>query len=359
MDYWANATVGGQKLPQISHSQMASMNWRQQPAETISANLEEHFSAWTAKAKDHFVMNEEMDNYIYEVEKKTIQETITWRFSSVLLEEEAAGPQQKMMAMMQLAGMIIQKNPNIQVYDGSVGFNSGTHLFLNNGMGRYFITFDPEFPLCMKAAENGAVKQDIENGIKAAYCIEYSVTASAKGKPDQFNMHGAGIVFVQHCVKNQNRLFTLAHFMSERVSSHACSAARDFASNFNMTGTSPSAPAGSMKQHIQNTAILPDLIDLRDPNEVEVHEKSNNDAIIEEVIVPDGTNEVQVQEPIISAFWDAECAKGNMCAKKQSDGAGQSDGAEQSGGALQSCGSNAVNNDGTFDSAWEIVGNQA
>ena len=61
----------------------------------------------------------------------------------------------------------------------------------------------------------------------------------------------------------------------------------------------------------------------------------------------------------ISAFWDAECAKGHICAKKQSDGAGQSDGAEQSGGALQSCGSNAVNNDGTFDSAWEIVGNQA
>ena len=84
-------------------------------------------------------------------------------------------PNAKNLAMLKMAGEIISDLNSgygqCTVFDGQKLWKADTEAFLNNGLGNFFITFDPVFQLAMADTDCGTLRQDAPGEINAAFCI--------------------------------------------------------------------------------------------------------------------------------------------------------------------------------------------
>ena len=143
-----------------------------------------------------------------------------------------------------MAGEIIaahtQNLGQCNVLDGVVPWVTGTELFLQNGLGLYFLSFDPPFQLHMDGNADGTLKPDVPGGINAAFVLQFALSTD-EGKMT-FTMVNAGIIFIQHCVLNNTRMHTLAHIMQDQLAHSASMAALRVTKCTPASSTAPKSP---------------------------------------------------------------------------------------------------------------------
>ena len=241
LDRWADATIGGKKIAEISSEELQSRSWKQLDGDALTTNLEQHYNAiFEAAAQDGGKVHEELEKHIWESEMANITAMQTWEFARDIIHKQN-GPKAEQKAMLKMAGEIIRDFEGCYgqctVFDGHKPWTTTTEAFLSNGMGNFFLTFDPIFMLAMAGNASGTLKQDAPGGIYAAFCIQFALNTSDNVT---FSMLGAGIIFVQHCIQNPMRLSTLAHIMKEHLSVLACAMAAESASR--LTCAAAAAP---------------------------------------------------------------------------------------------------------------------
>ena len=227
VDQWSNVTIGGRKVAELTADELNNNNWNPLPSDTIKQNLEESHQAIVNASmfvKDEAKENAEMEDSIWPHEIEGLMNMKTWAYAQEIIH----GGKVQGMAMFRMAGEVIKacadmpKATSCVVLDGFGAFYPETELFLNNGTGNYFVTFDPPFVLRMGG--NGTnLKEDGppgEKSIIAYYCIQYNMS-----EDHQMQILTAGIVFAQHVQVNTNRLSALAFRMQEQLTELSCSVA--------------------------------------------------------------------------------------------------------------------------------------
>ena len=66
LDRWADATIGGKKIAEISSEELQSRSWKQLDGDALTTNLEQHYNAIVeAAAQDGGKVNEELEKHIW------------------------------------------------------------------------------------------------------------------------------------------------------------------------------------------------------------------------------------------------------------------------------------------------------
>ena len=106
-----------------------------------------HYNAmFDAESQDGGVIKDELESYIYSCEIDKIKTMRTWTFLQDIIHEQN-GSNAKNLAMFKMAGEIMSyfkgSFGQCTVLDGQKPYSTATELFLKNGVGNFFITFDP------------------------------------------------------------------------------------------------------------------------------------------------------------------------------------------------------------------------
>ena len=224
VDLWTDVTIGGIPLAELTSEQLEQTSWN------LLQPLGEHHKAILNASQfeqDPEEEMHEMQNIIFPDEIEQIHQMKTWTYAQEILQ----GGKVKDMAMFKMAGDIIRvhyvrshlgtsgaftiqtSGYPCQVFEGSVEWYPEADMFLNNGIGNYFVTFDP--PIFLKMRGNGInlfPDGPGGKGIIAFYCIQYNMLEDG-----QMTINKAGIVFQQHVQVNLARLSALQSAMHEFV----------------------------------------------------------------------------------------------------------------------------------------------
>ena len=246
VDPWSNVTIGGIPLAEMTSDQIKHASLSQSrgyvPSDAVMQTLEENHKAILNAS--HFDTDLEKDYLqiellIFPEEIDAIQKMKTWCYAQEIIQ----GGQEQRMAIFIMAGEVINacadksQPTTCYVLDGCVEWYPNADMFLNNGRGKYFVTFDPPFVLRMDG--NGTnLKNDVpgSTGLKVFYCIQYNMLEDG-----QVTFFKAGIVFAQHVQVNPARLSTLRFTMQEQLTALSCTMAVEGAKWTNAPGTAHQA----------------------------------------------------------------------------------------------------------------------
>ena len=222
VDLWNNVTIGGTPLAELTSDQLEHTSWNHLPTDAVMQPWEVNYKAILNAS--HFDIDPEneqcqMELMIFQDEIAAIKKMNTYVYAQEIFQ----GGQVQAMAMLRMAGEVINacaykskpQPPTVSVLDGCVRFlPKWATLFLNNGPGRSFVTFDPPFALRMHGNGTNLVP-DVpgSTGLRAFYCIHYINNVYG-----QLKIFKSGIVFMQHVQVNQARLSILQLAMEEQLS---------------------------------------------------------------------------------------------------------------------------------------------
>ena len=205
-------------MAELTSEQLEQTSWNTLPTDTVKQALDENhraiLNASHFEQKDPEKEQAEMALSIWPDEIEAIHQMKTWAYAQEIIK----GGTIQSMAMFRMAGDVIKaKAGNSQatclVLDGSVEWYSKADMFLNNGPGNYFVTFDPPFALRMRGNGCNLVEDGPGTiGLKVYYCIQYNMSEDHK-----MQIFKAGIVFAQHVQVNPARLSTLAFTMQREL----------------------------------------------------------------------------------------------------------------------------------------------
>ena len=214
-------------------------SWNTLPTDSVKQALDENhkaiLNASHFEQKDPDAEQAEMVASIWQEEIDIIHQTKTWSYAQDIMKGKKEGK----MAMFKMAGEVLQtfnvplKDLTCQVLDGYKEWHPRSGMFLHNGTGKYFVTFDPPFTLRMEGNGRELVN-DVPGttGLYVYYCIQFNMSEDHK-----MQIFKAGIVFAQHVSVNPARLSTLAYTMQRELTSLSCSMAVEGATWTNAPGT--------------------------------------------------------------------------------------------------------------------------
>ena len=230
VDQWSNVTIGGRAVAELTSDDLEKHNWNQWSSATVKKTLEESHKAILNASlfqKDFEKEEFEMAALIFPCEIEALRSMKTWVYAQEIIH----GGKLQGMAMFKMAGEVIKACADMtrvgpcMVLDGFVEIYPEADLFLNNGTGNYFVTFDPAIILNMHG-DGDLIKEDGPGGkgVIAYYCIQYNMSEANKMK-----IFTSGVVFAQHVHVNTNRLSALAFKMQEQLTELSCSMAAESA----------------------------------------------------------------------------------------------------------------------------------
>ena len=237
VDRWLDVTIGGEQIAEISPEELQSRPWKQLDADALTTNLEKHYNAMLeAEAQDGGWWSK----HIWTSEFDKVKTLRTWAIAQDIIHEQN-GSNARNLAMLKMAGEIISDFNSdygqCTAFDALKPWISDTEAFMNLGLESFYLTFDPVLHLAMAGNASGTIKQDAPGKVNAALCIQFALST---GDNVTFSMLGAGIICVQHCIPNPNRLVALAHLMQEQLPVSAIAIATESASR--LTCAAAAAP---------------------------------------------------------------------------------------------------------------------
>ena len=197
-------------MAELTSDELEQTSWNTLPTDSVKQALDENHKAILNAS--HF---EQKDPEKEQAEMEAIHQTKTWSYAQDIMKGKKEGN----MAMFKMAGEVLQtfhvpfKDITCQVLDGIKDFYPRSGMFLHNGTGKYFVTFDPPFTLRMEGNGRNLVN-DVPGttGLYVYYCIQCNMSEDHK-----MQIFKAGIVFAQHVQVNPARLSTLAFTMQREL----------------------------------------------------------------------------------------------------------------------------------------------
>ena len=146
-------TIGGIPLAELTSEQLEQTSWNHLPADELMQTLEENHKAILNASQFEIDPEKEqtqMEDLIFPDEIAAIRNMKTWAYAQEIFQGGEA-------QMFRMAGEVIKVcadkskpvPPTVSALDGFVEFHPKADMFLNNGTGKYFVTFDPPFVLKM------------------------------------------------------------------------------------------------------------------------------------------------------------------------------------------------------------------
>ena len=147
-DIWNYLTTGSMPVAELTSDQLEHTSWNHLPTDTVKLTLEENHKAILNAShfeKDPEKEQVEMELIIWPEEIEAIKKMKTWSYAQEIIQ----GGKVQGMAMFRMANQVIKACNPCRVLDGSAEWSTTADLFLTNGKGKCFVTFDPPFVLRM------------------------------------------------------------------------------------------------------------------------------------------------------------------------------------------------------------------
>ena len=178
---WKMVIIRGKPLHAFNAEELTARNEQPNAADKMCEHLDKHCNKVFQAARwmnESSIFNE-MQDYIFDVEMQSIKKMRTGDFARRIIFQKG-DVKDNSLAMAQLAHLVLQdaavEDPSqwgCLVFDGHKPFYvPNNELFLNNGPGNFFITFDKGILLRMSGSKDSDyLVQDQPNAIAAVYCI--------------------------------------------------------------------------------------------------------------------------------------------------------------------------------------------